>query len=70
MGRMTKLPQYNVAFNGKGRVLAVKTVPHSKKPEDFVKSMGSLWGSTNCPVQAKGRAEASPQRTEMQRKIC
>lgn len=48
MGRiMTKLPQCSVAFNGEGQVLTVKTVPHRKKPEDFVKSMGSLWGSTN-----------------------
>lgn len=60
MGRiMTKLPQYSVVFNGEGQVLAVKTVTHSKKSEDFVKSMGSLWGSANCPEQAASRAKVS-----------
>lgn len=71
MGRiMTKLPLCSVVFNGEGQVLTVKTLPHSKKREDIMKSMGSLWGSTNCPEQATSRAEASPQSTEIQRKFC
>lgn len=62
MGRtITRLPQYSVAL---------KTIPCSKKPEDFVKSRECLWGSTICPEKAIGRAEASPQSTEMQRKFC